>query len=89
MKDWSEREGSKEGSGRRPLMQREKVLLQRDIKSWLTTLQRAENLRKLHKRKERTRTRFNKNPFKFIKDLFAKEKSGILKTLRTRKGMNS
>ncbi len=43
------------------------MLLQRDIKCRLTTLQRAENLRKLRKRKEHTRTRFYKNLFKFIR----------------------
>lgn len=55
------------------------MLLQGDIKCRLATLRRAENLRKLRKKKEHTRTRFYKNPFKFVKDLFAKEKSGILK----------
>ncbi len=76
------------------------MLLQGDIKCRLATLRRAENLRKLRKKKEHTRTRFYKNPFKFVKDLFAKEKSGILKiskqeleehlerSTRTRKGMN-
>jgi len=55
------------------------MLLQGDIKCWLITLRRVENLRKLRKKKEHTRTRFNKNPFKFVKDLLAKEKRGILK----------
>ncbi len=55
------------------------MLLQGDIKCRLATLRRAENLRKLRKKKEHTRTRFYKNPFKFVKDLFAKEKSRILK----------
>ncbi len=55
------------------------MLLQGDMKSSLATLRRAENLRKLRKRKEHTRTRFYKNPFKLIKDLFAKEKSETLK----------
>ncbi len=56
------------------------MLLQADIKNQLATLRRAENLRKLRKKKEHSRTRFYKNPFKFVKDLFAKDKSGILKT---------
>ncbi|TWW62722.1 hypothetical protein D4764_04G0013690 [Takifugu flavidus] len=43
---------------------------------------KAENLRKLRKKKERTRTQFFKNPFKFVKDLFALEKSGNLKATR-------
>lgn len=54
-------------------------LLQANIKSRLATLRRAENLRKLCRKKEHTRTRFYKDPFKFIKDLFTKEKSGTLK----------
>ncbi|XP_061105462.1 olfactory receptor 1F1-like [Conger conger] len=40
------------------------MLLQGDIKCRLATLRRAENLRKLRKRKEHTRTWFYKNPFK-------------------------
>lgn len=56
------------------------MLLQRDIKCHLATLRSAENLRKLSKKKEHTRTRFYKNPFKFVKDLFAKDKSGTLKS---------
>lgn len=55
------------------------VLLQGDIKCRLATLRRAENLRKLRKKKEHTRAQFYKKPFKFVKDLFAEE-SGILKT---------
>lgn len=56
------------------------MLLQADIKCRLATLRRAENLRKLRRKKEHSRTQFYKNPFKFVKDLFAKEKCGILKT---------
>ena len=56
------------------------LLLQRDIKSRLATLRRAENLRKLRKKKEHTRTCFYKDPFKFVKDLFTTEKNGTLKT---------
>ncbi|KAJ8016038.1 hypothetical protein DPEC_G00002980 [Dallia pectoralis] len=59
------------------------MLLQGDIKCRLATLRRAENLRKLRKKKEHTRARFYKNPFKFVKDLFAKETSGILKITKT------
>lgn len=56
------------------------MLLQADIKCRLTTLRRTENLRKLRKKKEQSRSRLYKNPFKFAKDLFAKEKCGTLKT---------
>lgn len=55
------------------------MLLQGDIKPRLATLRRAENLRKLRKKKEHTRTRFYKNPFKFVKDLLTREKCGTLK----------
>lgn len=55
-------------------------ILQDDIKHRLASLRRAENLRKLRKGKERTRSRFFKDPFKFLKTLFAKEKGGRLKT---------
>ena len=58
------------------------TLLQADIKCRLATLRRAENLRKLRRKKEHSRTRFYKNPFRFVKDLFAKEKCGILKTTK-------
>lgn len=34
----------------------------------------------LHKKKEHARTRFYNDPYKVVKDLFAKEKSGTLKT---------
>ncbi|KAL6475304.1 hypothetical protein MHYP_G00163440 [Metynnis hypsauchen] len=57
----------------------ELMLLQGDIKCRLATLRRAENLRKLCKKKEHTRTRFYKKTFKFVKDLLAKEKSRTLK----------
>ena len=56
------------------------MLLQADIKCRLATLRRAENLRKLRRKKEHSRTRFYKKNFKFVKDLFTKEKCGILKT---------
>lgn len=41
---------------------------------YLANLRKAENLRNLRKKKERTRTKFFKNPFKFVKDLFAPKK---------------
>jgi len=56
--------------------------LQVDIKIRLATLQWAENLRKL----QEERTRFYKDAFKFVKDLFEKEKSrtlGIGETCKT------
>ena len=53
--------------------------LQGDIKQRLATLRRAECLRKQHKKKERTRTAFYRDPYRFVKDLFVKEKSGTLK----------
>ena len=60
-------------------MEREGInLLQKEIQSRLATLRRAENLLKKRRRKEQTRTRFYKDPFKFVKSLFAKEKSGSL-----------
>ncbi|TWW53206.1 hypothetical protein D4764_0188330 [Takifugu flavidus] len=58
-------------------------LLEGEIKTRLATLRKAENLRKLRKKKERTRTQFFKNPSKkSLKDLFAPEKSGTLKATR-------
>ncbi len=54
-------------------------VLQGDSKRRLATLRRAEWLRKQHKKKERTRTAFYRNPYKFAKDLFVKEKTGTLK----------
>ncbi|KAK7912981.1 hypothetical protein WMY93_013192 [Mugilogobius chulae] len=53
--------------------------LQSDIKRRLSTLRRAESLRKQRKRKEHARASFYKNPFKFTKNLFLQEKSGVLK----------
>lgn len=49
------------------------MLLQGECR--LATLRRAENLRKLRRKKEHTRTWFYNNPFKFVKGLFAKEKT--------------
>ena len=54
-------------------------LLQTDLKRRLGRLRRAENLRTRRKRKERARTSFYKDPFRFVKGLFTKEKSGSLK----------
>lgn len=56
--------------------------LQVDIKNRLASLRRAENLQKRRRKKEQTRTRFYKDPFKFLKTLFTKEKSGVLKATR-------
>ncbi|XP_077060725.1 cadherin-like protein 26 [Siphateles boraxobius] len=56
--------------------------LKADIKTRLSSLRRAENLRKRRRKKEQTRTRFYKDPFKFLKSLFPKEKSGALKTTK-------
>lgn len=56
--------------------------LQGDIKTRLASLRRAENLRKRRRKKEQTRTRFYKDPFKFLKSIFTKEKSGALKTTK-------
>ncbi|XP_035848687.1 uncharacterized protein LOC118493289 [Sander lucioperca] len=53
-------------------------LLQEEIQSRLATLRRAENLLRKRRRKEQTRSRFYKDPFKFVKSLFTKEKSGSL-----------
>ncbi|KAL1277462.1 hypothetical protein QQF64_024135 [Cirrhinus molitorella] len=50
-----------------------------DIKQRIAILRRAECLRKQHKKKERTRTAFYRDPYKFVKDLFIKEKTGTLK----------
>lgn len=54
-------------------------LLQTDLKGRLGRLRRAENLRTRRKRKERARTSFYKDPFRFVNGLFTKEKSGSLK----------
>ena len=53
-------------------------VLQEAIRSRLVTLRRAENLVKKRRRKEQTRSRFYKDPFKFVKSLFTAEKSGSL-----------
>lgn len=49
-------------------------------KNRLATLRRDENLRRRRKIKEQTRSNFFKDPYKFVKNLFTKEKSGKLKT---------
>ena len=51
------------------------MLLQGDIKCRFATLRRAENFRKLHKWKGRTRTRFYEKTFRFVKDLFVIERA--------------
>ncbi|KAK0148173.1 hypothetical protein N1851_012107 [Merluccius polli] len=53
--------------------------LQGDIKQRLATLRIAECLRRQYKKKERTRTAFYRDPYKFVKNLFVKEKTGTLK----------
>ncbi|KAM4567620.1 uncharacterized protein V3H82_011871 [Fundulus diaphanus] len=53
-------------------------VLQEEIKGRLVTLRRAENLLKKRRRKEQARSHFYKDPFKFVKSLFTKEKSGRL-----------
>ncbi|KAJ8362449.1 hypothetical protein AAFF_G00374010 [Aldrovandia affinis] len=52
-------------------------LLQTDLKGRLGRLRRAENLRTRRKRKERARTTFYKDPFRFVKGLFTKEKERV------------
>lgn len=52
--------------------------LQMDLKVRLGRLRRAENLRTRRKRKEKARTAFYSDPFRFVKGLFTKEKSGSL-----------
>lgn len=53
--------------------------LQEDLKQRLAKLRRAERLRKQHKKKERARTGFYRDPYRFTKNLFDKGKSGSLK----------
>ncbi|KAI5086482.1 hypothetical protein C0J45_23354, partial [Silurus meridionalis] len=53
-------------------------LLQEEIRGRLATLRRAENFLRKRRRKEQTRSRFYKDPFKFVKTLSTKEKSGSL-----------
>jgi len=53
--------------------------LQRAIKDKLATLRRAEHLWKCYKKKEFARANFYKDPFKFVKKLFTREKNGTLK----------
>lgn len=57
-------------------------VLQVNIKTRLASLRRAENLRKRRRKKEQARTRFYKDPFKFLKSIFPEEKSGALKTTK-------
>jgi len=72
-KQWKKAlEGEKEGI----------EVLQADIKYRLASLNRAENLRRRRRKKERSRTQFYKDPFKFLKSLFTREKSGSLKAAR-------
>ncbi len=55
-------------------------VLQKELKHRLSKLRRAESLRMRWKKKEKARTDFYKDPFKFVKGIFTKEKSGFLKT---------
>lgn len=55
-------------------------LLQADPKERLRRLHRAENL-SIQQKKERTRTSLYQDPFRFVKGLFTKEKSGSLTML--------
>ncbi len=57
-------------------------VLQENIKRRLTSLRRAEKLRLVRKKKERARTNFFKDPFKFVKSLFTKKATGTLKTTK-------
>uniref|UniRef100_A0A3B1K6T8 Reverse transcriptase domain-containing protein n=1 Tax=Astyanax mexicanus TaxID=7994 RepID=A0A3B1K6T8_ASTMX len=54
-------------------------LLQEELRSKLVKLRRAEAMRKRRKKKERARIEFFRDPFRFVKSLFSKEKSGNLK----------
>ncbi len=54
-------------------------VVQGHSKQRLATLRRAECLRKQRKKKQRTRTAFYRDPYKFVKDLFVKETTGTLK----------
>lgn len=56
--------------------------MQTEIKNRLSALRRAENLRKRRKQKERARSNFFKDPFKFVKGLFTKEKVATSKQQR-------
>ncbi|CAM4720493.1 unnamed protein product [Leuciscus chuanchicus] len=58
-------------------------LLQAELKGRLGRLQRAENLLTQRRKKEKTRTSFYKDPFKFVKGLFIREKNGSLKVPKT------
>lgn len=54
--------------------------LQEDLKHRLSKFRRAESLRMRRKKKEKVRIDFYKDPFKFVRGIFTKEKSGSLKT---------
>ena len=53
--------------------------LQVDVKDRLAVLRRAESIRKNRKKKERARIAFYKDPFRFVKSLFSREKNGSLR----------
>ncbi|KAK0136753.1 Retrovirus-related Pol polyprotein from type-2 retrotransposable element R2DM [Merluccius polli] len=78
-----ERRGLKKQWRKAPEEEKEGInVLQAEIKNRLSALRRAENLRKRRKKKERARSNFFKDPFKFVKGLFTKEKSGNLQTTK-------
>ena len=57
-------------------------VLQEELRGRLAVLRRAEHLRKKRRKKERTRTAFYRDPFKFLKGLFSQEKGGQLRASR-------
>ena len=77
-----ERRGLKKQWRKAPEEEKEGINVQAEIKNRLSALRRAENLRKRRKKKERARSNFFKDPFKFVKGLFTKEKSGNLQTTK-------
>lgn len=57
-------------------------MLQVEIKNQLVSLRRAENLRKRCRKKDQTRSRFFNDPYRFMKNLFAKENSSRLVAMK-------
>lgn len=53
--------------------------LQSNVRQRKAALRRPECLRKHRKKKEQSRAAFYKDPYKFAKSLFCKEKTGTLK----------
>ena len=54
-------------------------VLQAEIKERLASLRRAESHKNLRKKREKARSSFFKEPFRYVKGLFTQEKSGSLK----------